>query len=588
MSHKLRRQDIRRRTEEYWERYRGDYDCYIEELLGRELTWANRHPLPNGTPRLRRLDRPVHTLALTVGESFEPLLQTVCVLQPKRLVLILNKAYGTTAGRNHGDSLCRLVRKLARVPDLPDAFKPNVTCMKFDLVEVRKDTPTEAFRALRDALQKPEAQPPDGLVNAVDITGAKKSMVVGAFLYAAHSHLPITYVDFEEYHPYFGKPYGYQCKIGQIADPYEAFQLRDWERVRQLYKRYNFLRAQEMIGIVATEDEPGLGILGAMSSHLGGNRVDRKLYDSGDIARVEKLVQILEMYEAWDNGEFRQAKELADKFQPALPPDIVPWAVLELGDIWPSAADVADPRDAADKLFKAHLELKRGKTRPEDSIFGHPAWLLAYARDEMAKIKRLITKNEDYRSAFLRSAGLEEFLLKARLAMCFLRNETQLTIGKDPPVQPCSLSCADRARWFRAIADHSGADAMRDTLRGKRSLPLERGKAKLEVSDGAPELGAYWSSKALDVDEARTPDDKPVLTKLRGEAIHTHLYIPKHLAEAGRELVRSAVAEFETTWLEHYYPGTLKAAAEKSVKRPRWHRMCQVCQLDFLPSRLQD
>ena len=34
--------------------------------------------------------------------------------------------------------------------------------------------------------------------------------------------------------------YGYTCRIGKIADPYEAFRLRDWERVSQLYERYDF------------------------------------------------------------------------------------------------------------------------------------------------------------------------------------------------------------------------------------------------------------------------------------------------------------------------------------------------------------
>ncbi|MFZ1406195.1 MAG: hypothetical protein WAW03_24140, partial [Anaerolineae bacterium] len=79
MPGKLTKTIIKERTEEYWNRFRGDYDCYVDELLGRELTYAYAHPLDDGTPRLRRLDKPVHTLALTVGESFEPLLQVACV-----------------------------------------------------------------------------------------------------------------------------------------------------------------------------------------------------------------------------------------------------------------------------------------------------------------------------------------------------------------------------------------------------------------------------------------------------------------------------------------------------------------------------
>jgi len=68
----LRQEDIRKRTEEIWE-YGHGYDCYVEELLGRELKEARK----NDPARLRGLTNPVHALAMTVGDSFEPLLQTV-------------------------------------------------------------------------------------------------------------------------------------------------------------------------------------------------------------------------------------------------------------------------------------------------------------------------------------------------------------------------------------------------------------------------------------------------------------------------------------------------------------------------------
>ena len=50
-----------------------------------------------------------------------------------------------------------------------------------------------------------------------------------------------------------------------------------------------------------------------MSSGLGDRR---KRYDQDDIEKVKKLVQILQMYEEWENGDFQQAKTLADSFSP--------------------------------------------------------------------------------------------------------------------------------------------------------------------------------------------------------------------------------------------------------------------------------
>ena len=218
MTTRLTKQGLKERTQEYWEKKPG-FGVYINELLGRELHYAISQP--DRFERLRGAGKPVHTLALTVGESFEPLLQVICVLHPRRVVLILNQFYSGTPGYDHGRELQDLIEKLSHVCDLPQNMRPGV--QDIELIELKNDSPTQVFRALLDTMRKPEAQPPDGHVNVVDITGAKKSMVVGAFLYAAHSGLPITYVDFDEYDKDWGKPYGYTCRIGEIANPYEAF-----------------------------------------------------------------------------------------------------------------------------------------------------------------------------------------------------------------------------------------------------------------------------------------------------------------------------------------------------------------------------
>ncbi|MCS6841317.1 MAG: hypothetical protein NZ701_11100, partial [Roseiflexus sp.] len=310
MSHYLTKTDVRERTREYWEKgqkwdTKTRYDCYINELLGQELQAASQDP-----DRLRGVGQQVHTLALTVGESFEPLLQAVCVLQPQRVVLILNTFYGDTPGIDHGKHLEQLMIKLSQ-SSLPSNFRPQLSVNNFDLIELPKDTPTYVFRALRDALQKPKAQPPAGFTDVVDITGAKKSMVVGAFLYAAHSDLPITYVDFDEYDTQWGKPYGYTCRIGRIANPYEAFHLRDWEQVRRLYESYSFRNARVLLGVAGSAGNAGTGIIGAMSQTLGGAG-SGPLFDPGDIDKVKRLASMLEMYEAWENGDYAEAKRLKD------------------------------------------------------------------------------------------------------------------------------------------------------------------------------------------------------------------------------------------------------------------------------------
>jgi hypothetical protein len=87
MTTRLTKQGLKERTQEYWKEKPG-FEVYINELLGRELQAISQ---PNGSTRVRGAGKPVHTLALTVGESFEPLLQVICVLRPRRVVLILNQ-----------------------------------------------------------------------------------------------------------------------------------------------------------------------------------------------------------------------------------------------------------------------------------------------------------------------------------------------------------------------------------------------------------------------------------------------------------------------------------------------------------------
>jgi hypothetical protein len=469
MTTRLTKQGLKERTQEYWKEKPG-FEVYINELLGRELQAISQ---PNGSTRVRGAGKPVHTLALTVGESFEPLLQVICVLRPRRVVLILNQFYSGTPGYDHGRELQDLIEKLPHVPDLPQDVRPEV--QDVELIELKNDSPTQVFRALLDTMRKPEAQPPDGYVNVVDITGAKKSMVVGAFLYAAHSGLPITYVDFDKYDKDWGKPYGYTCRIGEIANPYEAFRLRDWEQVRRLYESYNFRSARALLGQAGSSGMSGSGILGAMSQTIDSADSREMLYDQQDIDKVWRLATLFAMYEAWENGDYTHARAIANGFNPPLPDDAIPWSIVELGGVWPSAAHISNARSAADSLLKAHLALKQGTSQPSDSLFAHPMKLLAYVRDELAKVERLITRNEDYRSAYLRAAGLHEFLLKARIALCWFNNALEAKPRGNVNWQPISSAFGANERdVFASLMDESSEWKFRRVLQAGRDKRQRR------------------------------------------------------------------------------------------------------------------
>jgi hypothetical protein len=207
----------------------------------------------------------------------------------------------------------------------------------------------------------------------IDITGGKKSMVAGTFLYAAYAGIPISYVDFDKYHPEKRRPYGYSCRIGEITDPYQNFALREWERVRDLYTDYKFREARKT--------------LKAMWSNV-------KVYFPDDAsASVETLLTVVDCYEAWDAGDYNQAYVEAQKVPSFTPPDAV--------EMWGENSE--------------WVETSGMEFIPAPRFYEDTNRFRAYVCDELARIRRLINCKEDYLSAFLRAGGLNEVVMVARL-----------------------------------------------------------------------------------------------------------------------------------------------------------------------------
>lgn len=573
---------LRDKTKEYWDRHMSNEEWYVNHLLVDELDYAEtHHRLPDNPPH------GVETVVLMVGYRFEPLLQTVCVYKPQRLILLVNGYYGTAnnriRGELHGKNLRELIQSLHHIESLGMWRPPAYQDEDIQLCVIAEDSPTEVFRTLlevftlsTESLHERERQANGIPINIIDITGAKKSMVVGGFLYAAHSEMPISYVDFGDYEPQRGRPYGYTCKIGQIANPYAAFHLRDWERVRQLYRQGNFREAHQLI----VGGQGGLGIIGVMESHLDSYQSGGKaLYDEESIAKVKQLCYLLELYEAWDNGDYRGASDLATD----LPSVALPQSVTVLGSLWPTTSDDASA------LLKAHLALKKGDSSAAKSLFHDPAALLSYLRDEYAKIGRLIALKEDYRSGFLRAVGLHEFLLKSRLALLWIHDRLEVALDDASYFSTCSAlpEEADKQKVFAGLVSSATLDVMWKLL--SRASPCEklgnhrfrRPQANL-LMDG---LKQAWEHNTLNPFSSIS-DGTPTLHRLRNEAIHTSLSIPQPLAQAAYELVGASLEDFEQSWYPLTGQSPPSAEAHEFQSLP-WNQLCEVCALDFLPPKLR-
>lgn len=283
-----------------------------------------------------------HTLVMLVGFSLEPLLQSVCAYQPQKVVLLLNqRGYGQESADEFFEHVQEAINRL-------EVVKPEICHFS------TPDSPEGVFKTLTENLRNKTDV-------VIDITGGKKSMVSGAFMYAAYSNTTISYVDFGTYDIRTRRPYGYSCKIGELKNPYDKFALRQWERVQALYKNYQFREALKIVGEL---------------------KETMKEVFSDAQKPIEQLIAFLEYYAVWDSGNYQGANELAK----SLGEFTQPTAVTALGNNWPN---------------RTHFYADQN--------------LHVYVCDELARIERLITMNEDCRSAFLRAGGLNEIVMVARL-----------------------------------------------------------------------------------------------------------------------------------------------------------------------------
>lgn len=556
-------EELEKSTNDHWAR--NDPTWYIQNLLGHEMEYAQQ--------QVEDCD----TLALLIGFSPDPLLQTIWKYRPERIVLVLNHRYGTQPGRHRADEYVTWIGQMVSMGYCPatasDRLSNSTTTREDIAIANAEAQPDWIFRQLRDRLL------PDQRVGkriVVDITGAKKNMASGAFLFAAYAGADISYVDFEEYHPEKRRPLGYTCRIGTQPNPYRILGLRDWERVQKLYEQFAFRSAA--IEVERLLMEMGVGLASAAGAGM--------YFDDKQRQAVERLRKTLLVLDRWDNGDYTSAGQTwqqpesnsSASLQSQMQGFLLPHAIEYLGSRnWPSAEG-----RAASEFLRTHLELKHGKTAPGDSVFNQPDLLLTYAFDELEKIERLIRYQNDYRSAFLRSAGLDELLLKARVAILWLSDHLLLS------GQP-RKDFDDEHLKFRGLADYSSADNLRDFLCGiNRKNPGEPAYLQVKYWNGGkrqdykltrkvpPEMimNKYWN-------QPRCAIDHETLVDLRGEAIHTHLSIPAGYADAAYEIAACALTDFVDHW------GALLNKPAAPTHQPwhlAWNDLCKICKLDFLPA----
>jgi hypothetical protein len=516
--------ELKNLTTQYF-RERWEPEKYIQKLLPDELEYIRQQNRVNRSRILVQL----------VGFSWDPLFVSLCMYKPKKVVLILNKWYNEKEGAGKGDDYIEFIEKIRnrglieRIPETcPKPHEP-----------LGSDTPEEVFQFLQKHIL---SLLNEGQEAVIDITGAKKSMVSGAYLFASYTNCPVSYVDYDEYSEEFRRPFGYTCRINELENPSELFRLRDWERVKVLYNQYSFKGAAKLLRDIRECTER---FLGGKSEH------------------VAQLEECLEFYGLWDNGDYRSAWNEHQKLSNTMKVPPCPLAVEKLHEIWPDKTNLDDG-----------IRNLEGQDKIEDSIYLKDDEIVTYSRDELEKIERLIRINEDFRSALLRAAGLNEFLLRARVVRLWMEDNFILDIedkehsrknikGKNLHEADKEILNSPGVRLFLSLRWKPGRN--KDVIKFKlESLKTAEGHR----SQNAQMLCKFWDGIM----------DLCKIFVLRNKVIHFCLSIPGDVAVAAEEVARANLGDFEKNWIRNKVP-------EGNYEAMPWDELLSICGIDFLPKR---
>ena len=449
---------------------------------------------------------------LLVGFSLEPLLQSICHCKPNKVLLVLNEeGYPPEGWHDFADHVNEAVLHLGDhglLSQVPEFFKHSAT-----------SDPASVFKILTSHLHEENES---GVI--IDVTGGKKSMIAGAFMYAAYTNSAISYVDFDRYDRRHRRPYGYSCKITRLLNPYQEFALREWEQVKKLYQQYQFRYARELLS-------------GSISSVMARLIAESKI-------PLKKLQTMLKYYENWDLGDFRTAKHIAttlDSF------DEQPSSVTELGGCWYKIGN-------------------KGFSKRPEGFYDNLPVLKVYIFDELERIGRLIKHNADYRSAFLRTAGVNEIVLMARVVRL-----VTLPAERDSLLDALDKKTPGAKEVFKAlrrtpgstviIADEKGADIRINVQPITVTLPSR--------------MDSWWKSTSL----FNVDDGWNHFLTLRNELAHKYFSVPRGWAE---EALGFAQANFED-----FIGRPMTDLGLRATALP-WSQICELCGISrFLPVNLR-
>lgn len=203
----------------------------------------------------------VNHLVVTVGTRLLPLLVTLFTTRPRFVTLIVPDRLDDVDGfvERVAGELSAVVNDfsgycgkwLKRHPSLDwlrDAetptLRPSIRLARHDGIEPTAD-PSEVYRSLEGDYARWTNDAKENVL--VEITGAKKPIVIGAYQFAASHGWQLGYVDFEKYDPFANAPDPATCRWKRITDPTAVFALPYQRALREAFESGRFDVAKALL-----------------------------------------------------------------------------------------------------------------------------------------------------------------------------------------------------------------------------------------------------------------------------------------------------------------------------------------------------
>lgn len=253
-------EDLRIRTEEWMNLERTTfaqraiadefYEKKLMKLIVKEFVKNNKS----------KVIKPVKDMILSVGTSYEPLVLSISLFKPERILFL------------YTDKSLEFLEKVIKQCRLPIG--------RFVRKRVDENSPLDIYQEVKNAYLdwgKPE-------MIFMDITGGTKAMSVAAAMASAMVNIQLIYIGSHHFMVDFRKPEPGSEFVQYITNPYEVFGDLEIEKALELVKEYNYA--------------------GACSKLL---ELTDKVPDPIVRQQLELIYFLVNTYELWDDLKFEEA-----------------------------------------------------------------------------------------------------------------------------------------------------------------------------------------------------------------------------------------------------------------------------------------